>query len=261
MESGVLKGGLIGTNVEYAYHWFADVDSAVNCDTAANVLACLRAVPADTLVLTRANSFDTGWVNIEPIVLPEDPFIKLQRLGSPVPLLIGAAHRRTPPTRAPNRKSRERARRPAQYSKGNTARMAVPLRPSSTSGRNCGKRDGPIHPRRDQVPEAGRYLSPHARSQTVFHSHARETGIDRRGTIEGKLRTEPGRATLMQARKAVERGWRAVSEIAAREGRSDVIDRIERFVAAMPPPQTEREQIASQLRAGCSATAFRLLRQ
>ena len=90
MESGVFKGGLIGTSVEYAYPWYADVESAVNCATAADVLACLRAVPADTLVLTRANSYDTGWVNIEPIVLPEDPFLKLQRLGSPVPLLIGS---------------------------------------------------------------------------------------------------------------------------------------------------------------------------
>lgn len=90
MESGVFKGGLIGTSVEYAYHWYADVESSVNCDTAADVLACLRAVPADTLVLTKANSYDTGWFNIEPIVLPEDPFLKLQRLGSPVPLLIGS---------------------------------------------------------------------------------------------------------------------------------------------------------------------------
>ena len=90
MESGVFKGGLIGTSIEYAYPWYADVASAVNCDTAADVLACLRAVPANTLVLTTANGYDPGWFNIEPIVLPEDPFLKLQRLGSPVPLLIGS---------------------------------------------------------------------------------------------------------------------------------------------------------------------------
>jgi para-nitrobenzyl esterase len=90
MESGVLKGGLIGTSIDDAYRWYADVNSALGCDTAADVLACLRAVPAGTLVLSGPNSADTGWVNIDPSVLPEDPFLKLQRLGSPVPLLIGS---------------------------------------------------------------------------------------------------------------------------------------------------------------------------
>ena len=90
MESGMLKGGLIGTSVADAYRWYADVPGAVSCDTAADVLACLRAVPADTLVQSGPNSADTGWYNVEPIVLPEDPALKVQRLGSPVPLLIGS---------------------------------------------------------------------------------------------------------------------------------------------------------------------------
>jgi para-nitrobenzyl esterase len=90
MLSYVLKGGLIGTSIDTAYRWYADVESALGCDTAADVLACLRVVPADTLVQSGPNSADTGWVNIEPVVLPEDPYLKLQRLGSPVPLLIGS---------------------------------------------------------------------------------------------------------------------------------------------------------------------------
>jgi para-nitrobenzyl esterase len=90
MESGVLNGGLIGTSVTDAYHWYAALAGLVNCDTAADVLACLRAVPADTLVQTSINTTETGWFNIEPSVVPEDPFLKLQRLGSPVPLLIGS---------------------------------------------------------------------------------------------------------------------------------------------------------------------------
>ncbi len=90
MVSGVLKGDLIGTSIDTAYRWYADVDSALGCDTAADVLACLRVVPADTLVQSGPNSADTGWVNIEPSVVPEDPYLKLQRLGSPVPLLIGS---------------------------------------------------------------------------------------------------------------------------------------------------------------------------
>jgi para-nitrobenzyl esterase len=90
MMSYVLKGDLIGTTIDTAYRWYADVPSALGCDTAADVIACLRDVPAETLVQSGPNSADTGWVNIEPIVVPEDPYLKLQRLGLPVPLLIGS---------------------------------------------------------------------------------------------------------------------------------------------------------------------------
>jgi para-nitrobenzyl esterase len=90
MLSYVLKGDLIGTSIDTAYRWYADVPSALGCDTSADVLACLRAVPADTMVQSGPNSADTGWVNIEPVVVPEDPYLKLQRLGPPVPLLIGS---------------------------------------------------------------------------------------------------------------------------------------------------------------------------
>ena len=84
------EGDLIGSSVADAYPWYAGLESLVNCDVAADVLACLRTVSADTLVQTSLNSTATGWVNIEPSVLPEDPFNKLRRLGSPVPLLIGS---------------------------------------------------------------------------------------------------------------------------------------------------------------------------
>jgi para-nitrobenzyl esterase len=90
MESAVFGGGLIGTTIDNAYRWYADVPGAVGCDTSADVLACLRAVPAYTLVQSGPNSADTGFVNIDPVVLPEDPFLRLQRLGSPVPLIIGS---------------------------------------------------------------------------------------------------------------------------------------------------------------------------
>ena len=86
MESGVLRGGLIGTRIDDAYRWYANVPGAMGCDTAADVLACLRLVPADTRVQSGPNSADTGWVNVDPVVLPEDPARKLQRLGSPVSL-------------------------------------------------------------------------------------------------------------------------------------------------------------------------------
>jgi para-nitrobenzyl esterase len=62
----------------------------MGCDSAADVMACLRAVPADTLAVSNSNHTDTGWVNIDPVVLPEDPYVKLQRLGSPVPVIVGS---------------------------------------------------------------------------------------------------------------------------------------------------------------------------
>jgi para-nitrobenzyl esterase len=60
----------------------------VGCGGAANVLACLRSVPASVLV-TNEFAVPIDFV-LEPRVLPEDPFTVLQREGSPVPLLIGS---------------------------------------------------------------------------------------------------------------------------------------------------------------------------
>ena len=93
MESNVLPGNLLGTSVTDAYPFYANFAHLVNCDTASDVLACLRAVPANTIVLTELlpGQFSSYFsYNLEPNVLPEDPFNKLQRLGSPVPLLIGS---------------------------------------------------------------------------------------------------------------------------------------------------------------------------
>jgi hypothetical protein len=39
MESGVLKGALIGTSIDDAYRWNADVNTAVGGDSAADVPA------------------------------------------------------------------------------------------------------------------------------------------------------------------------------------------------------------------------------
>jgi para-nitrobenzyl esterase len=92
MESYAFRSNLLGTSVADAYPAFANLTKLVGCDTAADVLACLRAVPASTLVQTELlpNEFGLIGFNLEPVVLPEDPFNKLSRLGSPVPLLIGS---------------------------------------------------------------------------------------------------------------------------------------------------------------------------
>jgi para-nitrobenzyl esterase len=92
MESGALPGGLLGTGVADAYPLYSKLDHLVGCDPPNDDLACLRAVPANTMVQTELlpGQFPFIGFNLEPSVLPEDPFNKLRRLGSPVPLLIGS---------------------------------------------------------------------------------------------------------------------------------------------------------------------------
>jgi len=92
MESSVLTGNLLGTGVADAYPLYAKLDHLVGCDPPNDNLVCLRAVPANTIVLEELNTTNFPYIsyNLEPVVLPEDPFNKLQRLGSPVPLLIGS---------------------------------------------------------------------------------------------------------------------------------------------------------------------------
>jgi para-nitrobenzyl esterase len=64
--------------------------SAMGCSTVADVLSCLRAIPADTIVnYLQQNSF-TGGPGFGSPFLPIDSFTYLQQHGSPVPLLIGS---------------------------------------------------------------------------------------------------------------------------------------------------------------------------
>jgi hypothetical protein len=64
---------------------------------------------------------------------------------------------------------------------------------------------------------------------------------------EGRLRIEAGRSKLVETRNAIERNWRAVGEILLRDGQAELSTSIRRFVEDMPPPRTEKEQIAAVL--------------
>ena len=64
---------------------------------------------------------------------------------------------------------------------------------------------------------------------------------------KGSLRIEAGKARLLETRKQVERGWWAVSDILAAEGRPELAAQVRRFSAQMPPPWTDRESIAEAL--------------
>jgi Relaxase/Mobilisation nuclease domain len=65
---------------------------------------------------------------------------------------------------------------------------------------------------------------------------------------KGNLRVEAGKAKLLETRRAVERGWWAVSDILVADGRAELAAQVRRFVAQMPPPRTDRELIAQTLR-------------
>jgi para-nitrobenzyl esterase len=94
MESYAFRGNLLGTSVTDAYASFANLPKLVGCDTAPDVLACSRALPASDIVQAELMFNEFGFIgfNLEPVVLPEDPFKKLSKSGSPVPLLIGSNH-------------------------------------------------------------------------------------------------------------------------------------------------------------------------
>ncbi len=64
----------------------------------------------------------------------------------------------------------------------------------------------------------------------------------------GGLRSEPGKVRLLATRQAVRTGWRAVCERLRGQNEDKLASELERFVAQMPPPKTEREQLAEALR-------------
>jgi len=82
----------------------------------------------------------------------------------------------------------------------------------------------------------------------VFRSDQRNSSI----YVQAKLNSyvhrdrnqpEPGQATLVATRRAVEQGWYVVHDVLERDGHSEVARDIRRFLAQMPSPRTERQQI------------------
>lgn len=64
---------------------------------------------------------------------------------------------------------------------------------------------------------------------------------------QGKLRIEPGNASLVNTRNEVRRAWLAVGDILIRERQPELAAHVRRFSEKMPPPQTEKEWIAREL--------------
>jgi hypothetical protein len=63
----------------------------------------------------------------------------------------------------------------------------------------------------------------------------------------GTSRAEFGKRTLVETRRQVEGGWRAITSLLAKDGNHDLARDVQRFVEQMPSAETEREWIADEL--------------
>jgi hypothetical protein len=61
------------------------------------------------------------------------------------------------------------------------------------------------------------------------------------------LRIEPGKQKLLEIRKAIDRGWWAVSTALSAQGESELAAKVVRFIEQMPPARTDKEQLANTL--------------
>ncbi len=84
------------------------------------------------------------------------------------------------------------------------------------------------------------------RRDESWHVRARMEEVSR-DIRSGRLRAERGKETLIDTRKAVERGWWAAGEILAAHGQRELVKEVTQFVSRMPPPRTDREMIAEEL--------------
>ena len=91
----------------------------------------------------------------------------------------------------------------------------------------------------------GIYRTSQRRESTYWRERAESVARELRN---GNIRAEPGKANLLQTRRDVEHGWRAASQILEREGQPALAAEVNRFVERMPPPRTEKEEIAKKLR-------------
>ncbi len=94
---------------------------------------------------------------------------------------------------------------------------------------------------KDAIYRAARHGRPSIHLRRRFESVAAEMAA-------GGLRSEPGKVRLLATRHAVRTGWRAVSERLRGQNEDKLASEVDDFVARMPPPKTEREQLAGTLR-------------
>ena len=77
---------------------------------------------------------------------------------------------------------------------------------------------------------------------TIMEKLARDVGHDIR---MGKLKPEAGKAAIVMSRKAVVREWTQTGRQLDAQGERTLAAEVRKFVASMPPPRTDREQVAA----------------
>ena len=63
----------------------------------------------------------------------------------------------------------------------------------------------------------------------------------------GELHVEAGKSKLIQTRRQIEQGWRAIGDLLMSEGQPELADDVRRFLAQMQPAVSEKEVLASAL--------------
>lgn len=63
----------------------------------------------------------------------------------------------------------------------------------------------------------------------------------------GSIRVERGKADMLETRRSVERGWRAIGQLLAADGDRELADRVAHFVRRMSPVRTEREWLSADV--------------
>src|SRR6202521_501363 len=83
-------------------------------------------------------------------------------------------------------------------------------------------------------------------ASTFWHERAPSVA---REVASGGLSAEPGGARLVETRRDVIRGWNAMAGLLDSQGHRELARVVRRFVERMPPPSTEKQWIARELKA------------
>lgn len=93
---------------------------------------------------------------------------------------------------------------------------------------------------RPQKPD-GIYRAMREGRSTHIRGRARSVAA---GLRAGNLQVEPGKRLMLDTRREVMGRWSEVQDVLRAEGRVELANEVERFMAGMPPPRTEREWLA-----------------
>jgi hypothetical protein len=66
--------------------------------------------------------------------------------------------------------------------------------------------------------------------------------------LKGNSSVERGKRTLVETRRQVEVGWRTLAVHLAEDGHRELASDVQRFIDRMPPPRSDRESVAYELR-------------